>query len=100
VRKVNPKTKRSGKRRAPTRAKRSHQLNPGEGAVIRGKTPLAHYRDRNGALRVYSAICTHLGCTVEWNGSEESFDCPFHGSRFSFAGKVVNGPANDNLPSK
>lgn len=100
ARKVSPKTKRSGKRRAPTKVRRSQQLNPGEGAVIRGKTPLAQYRDRNGALHVYSAICTHLGCTVEWNESEESFDCPCHGSRFSFAGKVVNGPANDNLPSK
>jgi Rieske Fe-S protein len=58
---------------------------------------MAYFRDGGGTLHSYSATCTHLGCTEKWNESEKSFDCPCHGSRFSYAGKVVNGPANDDL---
>jgi len=43
------------------------------------------------AFHVISAICTHLGCTVQWRGSE--FDCPCHGSRFTPNGIVISGPA-------
>lgn len=72
-------------------------LAPGQGMVSEGKRSVAHYMDEAGTLHSYSAKCTHLGCTVKWNESEKSFDCPCHGSRFSYAGKVVNGPANEDL---
>jgi glycine/D-amino acid oxidase-like deaminating enzyme/nitrite reductase/ring-hydroxylating ferredoxin subunit len=69
---------------------------PGQGAIIEDKkNPLAVYKD-NG-MHYFSAKCTHLGCTITWNDSEKSFDCPCHGSRFSCLGKVINGPANDDL---
>lgn len=64
------------------------------------KDPIAVYKDKMGGLHAYSAICTHLGCTVTWNSLEKSFDCPCHGSRFSNRGKVINGPANNNLEQK
>ncbi len=47
-------------------------------------------------FHVISAICTHLGCTVQWRGSE--FDCPCHGSRFRPDGSVISGPAPKPLP--
>lgn len=75
------------------------EIRAGSGAVIeqsKGKQ-VAAYRDQGGALHTYSAACTHLGCTVVWNEAEKSFDCPCHGSRFSYAGRGVNGPANDGL---
>jgi len=40
-----------------------------------------------------NAICTHLGCVVPWNASENKFMCPCHGSQYNAEGKVVRGPA-------
>ena len=40
-----------------------------------------------------NAVCTHLGCVVPWNASENKFICPCHGSQYNDEGKVVRGPA-------
>jgi len=67
------------------------------GAVIRrGLRKLAVYHAEDG-YRVMSATCTHLGCIVHWNGAEETWDCPCHGSRFAKDGKVIHGPATADL---
>lgn len=55
------------------------------------------YRNENGQLHIVSAICTHMKCTLAWNSDEKSWDCPCHGSRFTYEGKVMNGPANTDL---
>jgi glycine/D-amino acid oxidase-like deaminating enzyme/nitrite reductase/ring-hydroxylating ferredoxin subunit len=59
--------------------------------------PVAVYRDEDGAIHAVSAICTHMGCLVEWNDGEESWDCPCHGSRFGIDGTVLDTPAIDDL---
>ena len=42
--------------------------------------------------------CPHLGCALKWNAAEHSWDCPCHGSRFDKNGKVLDNPANGDLP--
>ncbi|WP_414579358.1 FAD-dependent oxidoreductase [Anabaena sp. CCY 9402-a] len=70
------------------------KIAPGTGAVVRnGLTKIAAYRDESGTLHQHSAVCTHLNCIVSWNSSEQTWDCPCHGSRFDAQGKVINGPA-------
>jgi len=75
------------------------EIAAGEGAIIRrGLKKVAVHRDAGGALHEMSALCTHLGCVVAWNGKEKSWDCPCHGSRFdSKDGHVLNGPAINGL---
>ena len=68
------------------------------GAIVReGMSKIAVYRDAHGAYHAHSAVCTHLGCIVSWNSTEQTWDCPCHGSRFDKQGKVVNGPALSDL---
>jgi CDGSH-type Zn-finger protein/nitrite reductase/ring-hydroxylating ferredoxin subunit len=75
------------------------QLEPGEGGIIeRHGEALAAYVDDRGELHTMSARCTHLGCVVEWNSGDKTFDCPCHGSRFGPSGEVVAGPASRPLP--
>jgi len=73
----------------------------GHGAILReGLKKFAVYRDERGALHRASAVCPHLGCIVQWNSLEQSWDCPCHGSRFGVDGSVMNGPAIGGLDVK
>jgi glycine/D-amino acid oxidase-like deaminating enzyme/nitrite reductase/ring-hydroxylating ferredoxin subunit len=73
-------------------------LAPGDGRVLaRRERQVAMSRESDGTLRAVSARCTHLGCIVNWNGAERSWDCPCHGSRFAPDGKVLQGPATRPL---
>lgn len=70
------------------------ELQAGEGAVIReGLSKVATYKSDDGTIVRRSAVCTHLGCIVHWNGFEKCWDCPCHGSQFATDGQVLNGPA-------
>jgi Rieske Fe-S protein len=73
-------------------------LKKDEGSVVRvnGKRAGA-YRDQQGELHIVDTTCTHMGCEVEWNDAERTWDCPCHGSRFSFEGEVLEGPAKKPL---
>lgn len=74
------------------------EIAPGMGALIRqGLHKLAVYRDDAGALHRCSSACTHLGCVVQWNHVERTWDCPCHGSRFDPDGRVLMGPATTDL---
>jgi 3-phenylpropionate/trans-cinnamate dioxygenase ferredoxin reductase subunit len=74
-------------------------LAPGHGGVIdlEGQK-LAVYKDEEGYLVALSPRCTHMGCTVDWNDAERTWDCPCHGSRYAVDGDVIQGPAAKPLP--
>lgn len=55
------------------------------------------YRDKNGQLHIVDITCTHIGCELKWNNAQKSWDCPCHGSRFTFEGDIIEGPAVTKL---
>lgn len=73
-------------------------LPPGHGGIVEiDGRKMGVYRDEHGELLAVSVKCPHLGCQLEWNPAEKSWDCPCHGSRFDVHGTLLNGPANSNL---
>ena len=73
-------------------------IKPGEGKIVNvNGHRTGAYRDEKGELHLVDTTCTHMGCEVEWNSAERSWDCPCHGSRFSVDGTVIEGPALKSL---
>src|SRR5215207_5005122 len=73
-------------------------LDAGHGGLVSvDGRQLAVYRDDEGDTYELSPRCTHMGCTVDWNDSARTWDCPCHGSRFAADGSVVHGPASEPL---
>ena len=51
------------------------------------------------AVKAFSAICTHLGCIVDWNVQKREIACPCHAGFFDTDGRVISGPPPRPLPS-
>jgi glycine/D-amino acid oxidase-like deaminating enzyme/nitrite reductase/ring-hydroxylating ferredoxin subunit len=74
------------------------ELAKGEGRILKWQgQKVAAYRDEQGTLSLCSPVCTHLKCLVRWNGADQTWDCPCHGSRFKPTGEVLSGPAEEPL---
>lgn len=68
-------------------------LNGHAGIIRIGLRRYACYKDNSGTLHKISARCPHLGCELKWNPSEKTWDCPCHGSRFDYDGRLIDNPA-------
>ena len=77
------------------------ELPGGHGGIVElDGEKLGVYRDEKGRLWAVEARCPHLGCQLEWNPEERSWDCPCHGSRFDYRGHLMNGPAQTDLAAE
>jgi cytochrome b6-f complex iron-sulfur subunit len=57
-----------------------------------GTTPAILLREDEGKMQAFSLICTHMACTVTWNGEKREFYCPCHDGYFDANGNVLSGP--------
>jgi Rieske Fe-S protein len=74
------------------------KLNQEEGRILKiNDKKIAVFKDKYGTGYFLYPLCPHMGCLLRWNNAEKSWDCPCHGSRFTFEGKVLNSPAYENL---
>ncbi|XP_059077403.1 uncharacterized protein LOC131039572 isoform X3 [Cryptomeria japonica] len=71
---------------------------PNSGGVIqKNMQKMAVYKDENGVVHKFSAVCPHMKCIIKWNPIDSTFDCPCHGSMFDNLGRIINGPAKADL---
>ena len=71
-----------------------------EKSILDKKADVIVVRDPDSNnLAAFSPICTHTGCTVDWDADAKEFVCPCHGSKFAADGKVTSGPAKKPLES-
>lgn len=76
-------------------------IQPGHGAVV--STPhgkVGVYKTEENEIHQVDIVCPHLGCELTWNSDEKSWDCPCHGSRFDYEGKLLDGPAQKEITDK
>lgn len=73
-------------------------VKQGEGKIveIEGKK-VGVYRDEEGKAYIIKPYCTHLGCELSWNNLDKTWDCPCHGSRFTYEGKSIYDPSIKDL---
>ena len=76
------------------------ELAVGEGgpAELDGKQ-MGVYRATEELYYAVELRCPHLGCRLEWNPDDKSWDCPCHGSRFDVQGRCLTEPAQTDLPA-
>jgi len=74
-------------------AARAPDLKPNTGKIFRfGSKPGIVVRLPSGEWRAFSAVCTHLQCTVQYRSDLERIWCPCHNGQFDLTGKNVSGP--------
>jgi Rieske Fe-S protein len=74
------------------------EIPRGEGKIIEiDGQRVGAYRDKHGVLHTVDTTCTHMGCELQWNSAEHSWDCPCHGSRFTYEGDIIDSPASFTL---
>lgn len=60
--------------------------------------PVIVVNSKGGGIKAFSAICTHLGCIVNWNARKNSIECPCHDGFFNpVTGAVISGPPPKGL---
>lgn len=74
-----------------------HIKNGHAGIVEYNGQKVGVYKDKQGKEFIVSTKCAHLGCELHWNADELTWDCPCHGSRFDYRGKLIDSPAVNNI---
>ena len=78
-------------------SKIEHIKNGHAGIVEYNGEKVGVYKDNEGKEFIVSTKCPHLGCQLGWNADELTWDCPCHGSRFDYKGKLIDSPSTKDL---
>lgn len=74
------------------------ELPVSSGAIVEyGGEKVGVYKKKEDEVYIVNTRCPHLGCQLEWNPEDLSWDCPCHGSRFNYMGKLIDNPAQEDL---
>lgn len=74
-------------------AAKAGDLQPNSAKIFRfGNKPAILINTANGILKAFTAVCTHLNCTVQYSQETGHIWCACHNGRFDLNGKVISGP--------
>lgn len=74
-------------------AAKAGELKPNSGKVFKfGNRPAIVVRTPQGEVRAFTAVCTHLGCTVQYKSDTAQLWCACHNGYYDLGGNVVSGP--------
>src|SRR3954467_4354186 len=74
-------------------AMKAAPLKPNTGAIFPfGSKPAIVVRSADGSLSAFSAVCSHLECTVQFKTDTSQIWCACHNGLYDLAGNVVSGP--------
>ena len=74
-------------------AGRAAALKPNTGTIVKfGTKPAIVVRTAAGELKAFSAVCTHLDCTVQYKADTSQLWCACHNGFYDLGGNVVSGP--------
>lgn len=68
--------------------------------ILRSQLAVNAFEAVTNIMTISQKRCPHLGCSLNWNPQEHSWDCPCHGSRFTEDGRLIDNPATGNLKIK
>ena len=74
-------------------AAKAAAVKPNSGLIFPfGSKPAIVVRTAEGDLRAFSAVCTHLDCTVQFKSDTSQLWCACHNGTYDLGGNVVSGP--------
>jgi len=79
--------------RTVTLSIKPNELKANSGQIFRfGSQPAILVKDTNGELKAFTAVCTHLSCTVQYRSDINQIWCACHNGHFDLNGRNVEGP--------
>lgn len=76
----------------PARVRQADVPAGGHLIVTYAGKPVLVRQGADGQVEALSLVCTHLGCTVEWEEENQGFRCPCHEGKFDAEGRAIAGP--------
>lgn len=68
-------------------------LKPNDGVLFKfGSSPALLVMGPDGSLKAFSAVCTHLDCTVKYRPDMQKIHCACHNGLYDLTGRNIAGP--------
>ncbi|MBP3502818.1 MAG: FAD-dependent oxidoreductase [Clostridia bacterium] len=74
------------------------EVEKGQGKIVQvNNNKVGVYKSETGEIFTVKPVCTHLGCELYFNNYDKTWECPCHGSKFSYDGKALEVPGIKDL---
>lgn len=74
------------------------EVEKGQGKIVQvNNSKVGVYKSETGEIFTVKPVCTHLGCELYFNNYDKTWECPCHGSKFTYEGKAIEVPGIEDL---